>query len=170
MRVLILIPAVYVAAVLETSLADVIRVGPIVPDLLALVAIAWLLVAPGPRSFLAAGVVGLASDLISPGHVGMAAASFLLVGYGVTRLRARWAITHFVVQVALVFAAVTVIASALAMGEWLMGTAPGGPSLLLSRSAGVGLYTAGVSLPMLMVVGWMQEPNHPRNNPRIAGG
>lgn len=158
MRVLMLIPLIYLAAVLETSLADVIRVGQVGPDLLALVAMAWLLTATGQRSFLAAGAVGLASDLASPGRTGLAAACFLLVGYGVQRLRARLAIKHAAGQVAVVWAAVTLISTALALGRWLLGEAVAPPRVLLVRSLGVGVYTAGVSLPLWMVMAWLREP------------
>ena len=146
------------AAVLDTSLADIIRVGRVAPDLLAMLAIVWLLVVPGPRSFLAAGAIGLAGDLVSPGRVGLAAGCFLLVGYAVARLRARFALEHLVSQVAVVWAAVTALAIAMALGRWLLGEVAAAPSVLFLRSLGVGVYTAGVSLPVLMVIGWMREP------------
>jgi rod shape-determining protein MreD len=158
MRTLLLLPLVYVAAVLQTSLADVVRVGRVEPDLLAVLAVGWLLVFPGPRSFLAAGLAGLAADLISPGRIGVAAFCFLLVGYGVMRLRARLPIRHLVWQVAVVGVAVSLIAAGSAMGRWLLGETTAAPSVLLVRSLSVGVYSAGVSLPLLMVVGWMQEP------------
>lgn len=158
MRTLLLLPLVYVAAVLETSLADVVRVGWVEPDLLAVLAVVWLLVFPGPRSFLAAGLVGLAADLISPGRIGLAAICFLLVGYGVMRLRARLPIRHLVLQVLVVGAAVTLIAAGMSVGSWLLGEVAAAPSVLVARSLSVGVYSAGVSLPVLMVVGWIQEP------------
>ena len=40
--------AVYVAAVIETSLADALRIGHVAPDLLALLALMWPLTTRGP--------------------------------------------------------------------------------------------------------------------------
>ena len=158
MRILALIPLIYAAAVLETSLADVVRVGRVGPDLLAVLAFVWLLTWPGCNALCIAGIVGLASDLISPGRIGPATACFLLVGYGVTRLRARIAIDHVLWQAAVVWAAVTLSALGLATGRWLLGEVLTAPSVLLMRSLGVGVYSAGVSLPLLMVIGWVRQP------------
>jgi rod shape-determining protein MreD len=158
MRILLLIPLVYVAAVLDTSLAGVIRVGQIAPDLLATLAVVWLLIFPGPRSFLAAGAVGLAGDLVSPGRVGVAAICFLLVGYAIARLRSRFALDHVVWQVAVVWVGVTLLAAGMAVGRWLLGEISQPVAGLLLRSLGVGVYSAGVSLPLLMVIGWIREP------------
>jgi len=158
MRIFALIPLVYAAAVLETSLADVVRVGRVGPDLLAVLAFVWLLAWPGSSVFWIAGVVGLASDLISPGRIGPAAACFLLVGYGVAWLRARITIDHVLWHTVVVWAAVSLSAAGLAMGRWLLGEVPAAPSVLLVRSLAVGVYSAGVSLPLLMVLGWMRQP------------
>ena len=80
MHLLILIPIVYIAAVAETSLVDVMRIGDVAPDLLALVALVWLVTVAGPRAFLVAGAVALLGDLIAPGRVGVGTAWMLLVG------------------------------------------------------------------------------------------
>jgi len=158
MRLLFLLPIVYATAIIETSLADVIRVGHVAPDLLAMVAMIWLLLVPGPRAFVGAGAIGLASDLIAPGRVGLAMACFLLVGYAAGRLRARLQPDHLVSRVLAVWLGVTALAVSLAIGRWLLGEAPVALSTLLLRALGVGIYTAGVSLPFLMVIGWIQEP------------
>jgi rod shape-determining protein MreD len=166
MRLLIL-PIVYAAALLETSLADVVRVGHVTPDLFALVAVVWLLLVPAERSFLVAGAIGLAADLIAPGRVGLGLACFLLVGYGVARLRARCELEHLVGRLAVVFAAATLLAAGLAAGRWLMGETSLPLSTMATRALGVGLYTAGVSLPVWMLIGWLREPLRPRQN-RLA--
>ena len=75
MRLLLLLPLVYVTAVLQTSLGDALRVGRVAPDLLGLLAVVWLLVTPGRRAFLVAGLIGLVADLISPGQLGLATGS-----------------------------------------------------------------------------------------------
>ena len=167
MRFLILLLIVYAAAVVQTSLSAVWQVGHVAPDLLALVAVVWLLRAAGPESFLVAGGVGLAADLIGPGSLGVSLASFLLVGYAVARLRRKSAPQRLPWQVMAVCAAVTVLAACRAMGHWLLGEVSLSPPAILSRAAGVGLYTAGVSLPLWMIIGWIREPHLARKR-RLA--
>jgi len=168
MRLVFLLAIVYTAAVLETSLADAVSVGYVAPDLLALVAVMWVLLAPGRRTFLAAGLIGLAADLISPGRVGLGMASFLLVGYALTWLRMKFRCGHIVWQVPAVYAATTLLAVSLAAGRWLLGETAVPLSTLLARAAGVGIYTTGVSLPLLMIIGWLREPFYARKA-RLAG-
>jgi len=166
-RLFLLLPILYAAAVLETSLADVLQVGHVAPDLLAMIAIVWVLLAAGPRAFLIAGAIGLLADLIAPGRVGPGLACYLLVGYAVGRLRTRFLPDHPVGQVATVWVAVSVLASGLAIGRWLLGETSLAPGLLLGRAVGVGVYTAGVSLPVLMIVHWIREPSRAREK-RLA--
>jgi rod shape-determining protein MreD len=159
MWLLLLIPIVYAAAVLETSLADVIQVDCVAPDLLALVAVIWLLWSTGRWSFLTAGLIGLVGDLIAPGRVGLGMASFLCVGYALARFREKGRPHHLVWQVPAVCLAVTVLAACIATGRWLSGETSVALSTLLLRAVGVGVYTAGVSVPILMVVGWLHKPS-----------
>ncbi len=158
MWLLLLPPILYVTAVLETSLGDVIRVGHVTPDLLALLAVLWVLLSSGRWAFLAAGLIGLFGDLIAPGRPGPGMASFLLVGYALTRLREKFKPDHLVWQVPTVCVAVTVSAVCLAAGRWLLGETSAALSTLLLRAVGVGVYTSGISLPVLMVLGWLREP------------
>ena len=168
MRLLLLVPIVYAAAVLQTSLADVISVGCVTPDLMALLAVIWVLVTTGRRTFLVAGAIGLAADLISPGHLGIGTASFLLVGYGLTRLRTKLDLEHLVWQVFWVGAAATVLATSQAIGSWLLGETAVPLATLLVRALGVGLYTAGVSVPLVMLIGWIREPFRARRKKMAA--
>ena len=149
---------VYLAAVLETALVDVLRIGDAAPDLLALLAIVWLLTARGPRAFLAAGTIALAGDLLAPGRVGVGMFWMLLVGYAVTRLRARCKFDYLVFQVPTAFVAVTVWAIAVGASARLLGDVALPWWSIVARGAAVGLYTAAVCLPVLMVVGWIGEP------------
>ncbi len=167
MRSVMLAAIVYAVAVVETALADVIAVGRVTPDLLALVAVIWTLLVPGRRTFLTAGVVGLVADLVSPGRLGVGMASFLLVGYGLSRLRARWEFEYLIGQLAAVGLATTFVALAQAAGYWLFGAAPAPPGALVTRALGVGLYTTGVAVPVLMIIGWVREPFRARRN-RLA--
>jgi len=168
MQRLSILPLVYAAAVLQTSLADAISVGHVTPDLMALLAVIWILVTTGRRAFLVAGAIGLVADLISPGHLGVGMASFLLVGYGLARLRTKLAIEHLVGQVFCVGAATTVLVTTQAIGSWLSGDTAVPLATLLVRALGVGLYTAGVSVPLLMLIGWIREPFRARRKKLAA--
>ncbi len=154
MHWLLLVPIVYLAAVVQTSLADVIEVGRVAPDLLALVAVMWVVLAGGPRAFLVAGAIGLVEDLLSPGSVGLGMAGFLLVGYGVTRLRRRLPLDHLALGVLTVGGAVSVLVFGLSLGQWLLGEASFTWRILLERALCMGVYTAGASLPAWMIAGW----------------
>jgi len=158
MRTVLLAAIVYLAAVVQTSLADAMRVGSVTPDLLALVAVVYVLAARGPRSFLVAGGIALAGDLIAPGPPGPGAAWMLLVGYAFGRLRHHVRLEHFIAQVPVVGLAVACWAAGVGMTARLLGDLPLAWSAIAARAAGVGLYTAGVALPVLMVLGWSREP------------
>jgi rod shape-determining protein MreD len=158
LSVILLIPIVYAAAVAETSLADAMVVRHAAPDLLGLVAIVWLLTAGGPRGFLVAGAIGLFGDLIAPGRLGLGMTCFLLVGYTIASLRQRVPGEHLAWQVTIVCAGSTLLALGLALGGRLAGPSATPLGELLLRAPAVGLYTAGVSLPVLMILGWLREP------------
>ena len=163
MRYLLLAAAVYVAAVVQTSLVDAIRIGRVEPDVLAMVAIIWLFWATGPRSlpaagFLVAGGIGLLADLISPGRIGLGAACYVLIGYAVDRLRPWLGLKHLLGQLLTVWVGVTLLSVGQTLGLWLLGDVSQPLGRAMACALGVGLYTAGVSLPVLMVTGWIREP------------
>ena len=159
MRTLLLLVIVYVVAVLETSLVDVMRIGHVAPDLLALVAIVYLLTATGPRAFLVAGLIALLGDLIAPGHLGVGMGWMLLVGYAIMRWKARLPLEHLPAQVFVVLTVVTVWVMAVGLTGRLVGDVSLPWMSILARPLGVGLYTAGIAVPALMVVGWIREPH-----------
>jgi len=167
MRVLLLILIVYLVAVMETALVDVMRIGEVTPDLLALTGVVWLLTSSGPRAFLVAGAIALAGDLIAPGRVGTGAAWMLLVGYALTRLKSRLPLDRLAGQVLATWAAVTAWAMAVGISGRLTGDVALPTLTVLARAAAVGLYTAGVGLPVLMVAGWIREPHLARQR-RLA--
>jgi rod shape-determining protein MreD len=159
MRLLLLLPLVYVTAVLQTALGDILRVGHVTPDLLGLLAVVWLLVTPGRRAFLVAGLIGLVADLISPGRLGLATGSLLLIGYALTQLRGKLGFDHFAWQLLAVWLATTALALSLAAGTWLLAEPSLPLTTLLARAFGVGAYTTGVGVPVLMILGWTREPS-----------
>ena len=61
-------------------------------------------------------------------------------------------------QVPCLWAAVTVWAMAVGLTGRLLGDVELTWSMILTRAAGVGTYTAGVAMPVLMVIGWIREP------------
>jgi len=158
MRSLLLVPIVYVAAVLQTSAVDLLAVGRVTPDLLAMTAIVWLISVPGPRALLVAGAIVLVGDLIAPGRPGVGMAWMLPIGYAITRLRRHVKTDHMVVQLIVLWAAVTLWASAVGITFRLTGRIVSPWPTLLANTAGTGIYTAGVSLPILMITGWIREP------------
>jgi rod shape-determining protein MreD len=158
MRFLILLPFIYVAGVLETSLGDVLQVGHVGPDLMALLAVVWVIWVPGPGAFLAAGIIGLASDFCTPGRLGLAMAAFLVAGYLLTRLGSRLPLRRIVLQVPTVFVSVTALALTLGVGYWLLGDSSSSLGTLSLRALGVGIYTAGLSVPVVMILSWTRKP------------
>jgi cell shape-determining protein MreD len=158
MRWILLLPILYLVAVLETSLADVLRVGSVGPDLLTLLALAWVLLGGGPRAFLVAGAIGMVGDLVAPGRPGVGMALLLGIGYGATRLRTRLPLDHPAWQLVVVWIGTTLFALGLALSNWLSGEMPVALTTLLVRGLGVGAYTAGVAVPVLLLAGWIREP------------
>jgi hypothetical protein len=85
-------------------------------------------------------------------------ACFLLVGYGLARLRERLGRPRLWWLVPTVWLAVTATEIGVATGWWLLGETAVPLTDLLPRALGVGAYTAGVSLPVLMITDWIREP------------
>jgi len=158
MSLILLIPILYIAAVLQTTMVDLVQIGPLAPDLLALAAILWVVIAaPSPWADLVAGGIGFLEDLVSPGRVGLGAVSFLLVGYGVARLRGRFRMESMASRILTVCVGVTSIVLCVAVGRWLCGELTLALAMVLTRALGVGVYTAGVSVPVAMVLSWLGQ-------------
>ena len=155
--ILLLLSLLYAAAAIQSSLGDLMRVGRAEPDLLALAAVVWLLAANGSRAFLVTGAIGLVEDLLAPGRVGLAAVCFLTVGYGLTRLRTRFPLDHLSLQLPVMLLSLTALALAQTVGRWLAGETAADLGPLAVRALGVGLYTSGVGVPLLMVMNWIRE-------------
>jgi rod shape-determining protein MreD len=157
MAILLLVFATYVAAVLQTSLAPVIEVRHVMPDLFALVAVVWLLQAAGPRGFIALAFVGLAYDLTSTAPLGVGLGLYSLVGYLLTCLRGRLDGYHLLVALPIVWLAASLIALGEATAARLVGEATLAWTTLAVRAVSVGVYTAAIALPVLMVIGWLPQ-------------
>jgi hypothetical protein len=171
MYILLLLPIVYAAAVLDTLLGNVLHIGSVAPDLLAMTAVVWILVAAGPRAFCVAGMIALVGDLIAPGQLGIGTAWMLLIGYGLCRLRGYFVTGNLPLRVLAVWVAVTLWAigvglSGYLLSGYLLGQVATPVTTVLCRAAGVGVYTAALSLPLLMVIGWIRESRFLRQ-PRL---
>ena len=157
MSYLLLLIAVYLAAVLQTSLAPSIEARHVVPDLFALVAIVWQLSTVRPRGFVAASLVGLACDLTSGGPLGIGMGLFALISFLVGRLRAKVDVKYLLVQLVVVWLATTAIAAGEVLIRRLLGETTLPWTTLAVRAASVGIYTTGVAFPALMIMGWLRE-------------
>jgi rod shape-determining protein MreD len=158
MKILFILPFIYIAGVLETTLGDALQVGHVGPDWMALLAVIWVLWVPGPSTLPVAGFAGLASDLFSPGRLGPAMAAYLVAGYVLGCLKSKPPRKGVFWQVPIVFASVTALASAIGLTHWLLGESSNSLATLLVRALGVGIYTAGLSVPVLMVLSWTWKP------------
>jgi rod shape-determining protein MreD len=160
MSLLLLIPAVYLVAVLETSLAPWIEVQHVVPDLFALLAVLWLLRPGRQRGLVAAAAVGLACDLTAAGPLGIGMATFALAAYAIRRFRSRLDPNFLLMQLGVVWLAVTAIALVEgALWRLTSETALSWPTLAV-RGASVGIYTAAIGLPLLMLLNRFRGSRH----------
>ncbi len=157
---LALIPAVWLAAVFQTTVSPAMAIRQVGPDGLALLASLVLAILPADRRalWLAAGI-GLVADLISPGPLGVATFSFFLAAFAVGTLQNKLAAQGIAVRLLLTagFASLAALGIALAYslaGETSLGFAP-----MLSRVLGVGLYTAALSFPIYLALSWWPAPD-----------
>jgi rod shape-determining protein MreD len=156
MRLLLLIIAAYVVAVLETTLGDRIVIAQVVPDGLALIALLAVLTGDARRDFLLAGVIGTLADCLSPGRLGVGMLCFLLAGYAAMQLRgrpARWR----AVQVLVIGLGTMAITLAVGGVNLMLGETAIPWWSLVARSIGVGFYTGLAAVPCVMVVRWLDE-------------
>lgn len=153
MRYLILFPAVYLAAALDTAFVPALAIGRVVPDLMALSAVACLCIFPGSKAFLLAAVIGLISDMISPGRLGIGMGCYALVGYGLVCLRPKLGLRDPLTRTAAAAVAIALLAVGISTLRTFTGetTAPWITSLGIS--VGVGIYSAFVGLPMFILLG-----------------
>jgi rod shape-determining protein MreD len=156
-RLLLLGPVVYLAAVAETALADVLRIGAVAPAPLCLAGVIWLLAVDRRGPFWNVAAMGLAEDLLAPGRVGPGLAAMLLVGYLVAQVRRRLAADHNLPQSLLTGAAVMLAALLVALARWLLGEVPAGLLATAEQAAAVGTYTAALAIPLLLVLTWTKK-------------
>lgn len=153
--------AAYLAAVLDTALAPAWAIGRATPDLLALTAVLWILAPGRSRAYWPAAAVGLLADLLAPGKLGVGLACFGAAGYLLAGARPQWVASAPYTKAAIVAIAVAAIALGCGMLRRWLGELDMSALALLGRSAAVGVYTGGVSLPVLMTLDWIPQPRWP---------
>ena len=150
--------AAYAAAALDTALAPSWAVGRATPDLLALVAVAWVLAPGRSRAIWPVAAIGLLADLLAPGRLGVGLACFAVAGYLLAELRPRLAMAPVWTRAATVALAVCAIALTGGVLRRLLGELDLPALAILGRSAAVGVFTGGVALPVLMLLDWLPQP------------
>jgi rod shape-determining protein MreD len=147
---LILIPALYLAALVDTSLSSAFELGAVAPDALMVVALVWSLAVAGERGPLAAGAAGFVSDLVAPGRLGVGLACFAVAGYVLSRLRARFGIRRpLALSLCAWPAATSMVLGPAVVRRWL-GEVDMSWSTLLGRGLAVGAFTAAAVMPILL--------------------
>jgi rod shape-determining protein MreD len=152
MREFFLVPVVYVAALLDTWLAPRWEVRGITPDLLALVAFVWLAGTRNRYAFFAVALVGLVSDLNSFSPLGGGMAAFVVVAYLVMYLRRNLHLEGPFAQVLIVGGGASAVCFVQGIALRLMQHVDASLVRLVERAGLVGLYTAAVSIPIVMII------------------
>src|SRR5689334_16181677 len=142
---------IYIAAVVETTLATHWQIAGLGPDLLALVAFAWVAMRPCASSLVLAAVAGFAVDLGSAAPMGIATAAFAVSGYAAIRLRSWISLDHFAGRLASILLATTAALLIQGLAIRLVGELSWTGPAILKRSVFAGLYTTVAAVPVLMI-------------------
>lgn len=154
MAAIFLIPVVYLSALAESWLAPQWEVRGVVPSLLALVAFQWLASARSPYAFVAAALIGLASDFDSPAPLGVGMGAFAVVGYAIVFLRRNLHLEGVLARLAIVGLGTLIVTSLQGIALRMTGTVDRSLLAVIEHSALVGLYTTGLAIPVVMIGRW----------------
>ncbi|MFW6124825.1 MAG: rod shape-determining protein MreD [Pirellulales bacterium] len=152
MRILLILAVTYVAVVLQIGLCPWLRIADAAPDMLALEALAVVLIASSPYGFMWAAWIGLLHDLVSAGSLGVAMFWFAAVGYAVQRVRDHFYLANSLARAGVVAAGTAVAVAGVVVTQRLLGQTPLEWRAMPLYSAGVGLYTAAVALPIFLLL------------------
>jgi rod shape-determining protein MreD len=168
-ELVLLFIVVYVLTVVQTVIAPAWAIGPIGPDLLAVTAVAWVLCRGKSHAVYVAALIGLTADLISPGLVGAGAAAFAVAVYLLLKIKSRLALGDVVSRTAAVCFVATLIAALTTAAAAVSGELTGDWSRVPLRCLGVGLYSAGVALPLFIAIGpWRTTGRRQLGNKSLA--
>jgi len=156
---LALIPAVWLGAVFQTTVAPAMAIRQVSPDGLALLASLVLLLLPADRRalWLATGV-GFVADLISPGPLGAATLAFFLAAMVVGALQTKLASQAVAVRLLITAGFASLAAISIALAYSLAGESSLGFGPMVCRVLGVGLYTSVLSYPLYLALSWWPTP------------
>ena len=158
---MLLIPFVYIAAVLQTWIAPRCELSGAVPNLLALTAFTWLITNGGPRGFLVTALVGLVSDLGSSTPLGFGIAMYAIVGYGAIWLRRHMNADRLPGQMGVLWLAITAITLSEGMTALCLHQAKLTAPMLLEHTILAGLFTTISALPIFVIINWRRARHRP---------
>lgn len=158
MRYLAVIPVVYTAACLQTSLAEALEIGRAAPDVLALAAAAIGLAIGGNAGLVLVAAVGMVEDLLSPGRLGIATAWYLLAGWTAMELAERFGPRRLTVRVLACGLFAAVAACGIGLTRSTIGEPAAAAVVIVGRSAAAGIYTAALAAPLWLTM-WYVERN-----------
>jgi len=161
MSPLFLIPLVYLASILQIGLARHWQIAGAGPDLLALVAVVWTMKSTSWHALAAAASIGLACDMNSTGPLGVGMALYAVIAYGVIWWRRQVRLDRLPAQIAVVWTGVTVISISEFVANRCLGQSIPPLPIAIERTAIVGLYTAMVAVPIVLVLGWRRQRHDP---------
>jgi cell shape-determining protein MreD len=158
---MLLIPCVYIAAVLQTWIAARWETTGTSLNLLALTAFVWLIASGGPRGFLVASLVGLASDLGSSGPLGLGLAIYAVVGYGVIWLERHLSADRLPGQMGVLWLAMTLVTLLEGIAALAMRQSGFSAPILFQRLFVTGTVTVIIAVPIFVVVNWRRAKYRP---------
>ncbi len=163
-----LLVLVYLTAVMQLALGPVLSIGPIAPDLFALLATVWVIVVPRPATWLVGLVAGTAADLTTGSPLGTGALVYVAAAAAL-----RWVVLQMCLDSpwtrALAIGVVTTgLTGTLAAIEQVTRSTDLSAAVLAGRAAATAAYVAGLALPILMIAGWLMESRSVRQPGRVA--
>jgi rod shape-determining protein MreD len=161
MSALFLVPLIYLSTILQIGLAPYWQIAGTGPDLLALLAILWVVKTTGWHSLAVAALIGFGSDLNSTAPLGLGMALYAAIAYGLVWWRRQVKLDRLSAQVAVVWAGVTVITLLELIADSGLGRSISSLRLALERTAVVGLYTTMIAVPVLLVMSWRRDKREP---------
>jgi rod shape-determining protein MreD len=144
---LLIVPAVYAAAVLNSVVAPLVEVRGVSPDFLALTAVFCSLCAPSAAGLMAAGIAGALADVNAPGRLGVATGIFVVASLALSMARPK-VDRRPLAQSLAAWAAVSVMLLLIAISRSLLGEARWYLPAFLTGSLAAGLYSAILALPL----------------------
>lgn len=143
---LFILPAVYVAAVLNNVVSPFLQVRGVSPDFLALAAALSGLCAPGASGLATAGLAGAMADIVAPGRLGVNMALWTLMGLALLATR-KLTDRRPMAQTLAACGAVSGMLFLASIARGLLGEQSWSLAAIASGSAAAGLYGAALALP-----------------------